>query len=153
NGTATLAGTVNAVFAPGSYVTKEYLILQSQGLVGTFSALHNTNLPAGFTASLRETPNNVFLDLTAGLAPPLTGFPVNKQNVANAINNFFNSGGALPPGFASLFGLSGAALANALDQVNGEVGTGAERSAFNVMTQFLNLMTDPYAVSFAPQAQ
>ena len=31
----------------------------------------------------------------------------NQQNVANAINNFFNDGGALPPGFVTLVGLTG----------------------------------------------
>ena len=34
-GTASLAGNVLAVFAPGSYVTKQYDILHSAGLDGT----------------------------------------------------------------------------------------------------------------------
>ncbi len=38
-GTAALAGTVNAVFASGSYISKQYTILESAGLGGTtFSA-------------------------------------------------------------------------------------------------------------------
>jgi uncharacterized protein with beta-barrel porin domain len=38
-GTASLAGTVQANFAAGSYLTKQYVILQSTGISGTFSGL------------------------------------------------------------------------------------------------------------------
>src|SRR6516164_9033397 len=52
-GTATLAGTVQAAFAAGSYVTRNYTILSAAGgRSGTFSALTTANLPAGFSASL-----------------------------------------------------------------------------------------------------
>jgi autotransporter-associated beta strand protein len=54
---ATLAGTVQAAFAPGSFVARNYTILSAGGgLNGTFNALTTTNLPAGFTASLSYTP-------------------------------------------------------------------------------------------------
>jgi hypothetical protein len=44
------------LFATGSYVTKDYLILQSAGLNGTtFGALDTLGLPAGFVASLDYT--------------------------------------------------------------------------------------------------
>ena len=51
-GSATLAGTVQAVFASGSYVARTYTILSAAGGLGgtTFNALTTTNLPAGFTA-------------------------------------------------------------------------------------------------------
>ncbi len=45
--------------------------------------------------------------------PPTPPLPVNQLNVANAIDNFFNNGGALPPTFVSLFGLSGGNLVSA----------------------------------------
>lgn len=110
-GTASLAGTVNANFASGSYLTKQYVILQSAGIGGTFSALTTTNLPAGFAASLGYTGNDVLLNLTATLgALSAGGLNVNQQNVANALNNFFNSGGMLPPNFLDIFGLTGSAL-------------------------------------------
>jgi hypothetical protein len=55
-GTATLAGTVQAALAAGSYVTRSYTILSAAGgRSGTFNALTTTNLPAGFTASLSYT--------------------------------------------------------------------------------------------------
>ena len=163
-GTASLAGTVNANFALGSSLAKQYVILQSAGTSGTFSGLSTTNLPAGFSASLAYTGEDVLLNLTGSLATQ--GLNVNQQNVANALNNFFNSGGALPPNFVSVFSLTGGNLANALTQLDGEVATGAERSAFQIMTQFLGLMLDPFvdgrsrgfgggggAIGFAPEQQ
>ena len=54
-----------------------------------------------------------------------------------------NGGGTLPPGFASLFGLTGGTLANALSQLDGEVATGAERATFQLTNSFLTLLTDP----------
>ena len=76
-----------------------------------------------------------------------TGMPLNQnqQNIANAIDTYFNSGGALPAGFINLFNLSGAPLANALTQLDGEDATGAQKSAFQLMQDFLNLLLDPSA--------
>ena len=76
-----------------------------------------------------------------------TGTPLNQnqQNIANAIDTYFNNGGALPAGFINLFNLSGAPLANALTQLDGEDATGAQKSAFQLMQDFLNLLLDPSA--------
>src|SRR6516162_3624618 len=65
-----------------------------------------------------------------------------------------------------LFGLTGGNLANALSQLDGEVATGAERAAFQLTNEFLNLMLDPFvngranvggvgggAIGFAPEQQ
>jgi len=99
-GTANLAGTVQALFAPGSFVSRSYTILSAAGgRSGTFDALATTNLPAGFTAGLSYTADDVTLNIIAALAT--AGFNQNQRNVGNAINNFFNNGGALPPGFVS----------------------------------------------------
>jgi uncharacterized protein with beta-barrel porin domain len=145
SGTATLAGTAIADFLPGSYLVKQYTILESTGLGGTqFSGLSTIDLPAGFTASLVYSGGDVLLDLSPALLS-MTGLNQNQQNVANAINNFFNNGGALPPGFVGVLGLTGANLANALTQLDGENATGAEKSAFQLMNEFLTLMLDPYA--------
>lgn len=142
-GTASLNGTVDAVFASGTYMQKQYTILASTGGVnGTFTSLSTTNLPANVTASLSYSPNDVFLNLKASI--PTTGLNVNQQNVANALNTFFNGGGALPPGFVSVLGLTGANLANALTQLDGEVATGADRGAFLLMNEFLGVMLDPF---------
>jgi autotransporter-associated beta strand protein len=139
-GTASLAGTVLALFAPGN-VLRSYDILHAAGGLGgtTFSGL-TTNAPTNFAASLSYTSTDVFLNLTANLVGPSS----NQQNVAAAINNFFNSGGTLPPGFLALFNLSDGNLANALTLLSGEPATGAQQGAFMLMNQFLGLMLDPF---------
>jgi uncharacterized protein with beta-barrel porin domain len=145
SGTASLAGTVLATFASGSYVAKDYIILQSTGLNGTtFSALDTLGLPAGFATKLDYTtnPNDVTLDLTASLGAA-TPLPINQRNVANALDNFFNNGGSLPPNFVPIFGLTGSQLSPALTQLDGEDATGAQKGAFQLMSDFLNLMLDP----------
>jgi len=142
NGPVTLAGTVEAFFAPGSYIVpKTYEILQSFDRTGTFSGV--VTVPPNFQANLTYDPRNVFLNLTAilGFGGNLT---VNQNNVATALNNFFNNGGTLPPNFATVFGLTGPALANALNQIDGEASVDAEATAFKSMDQFLSLMLDPF---------
>ena len=96
-----------------------------------------------FDASLSYSADDLLLDLTAALG---AGTPLNQnqQNVANTINNYFNTVGTLPPGFANLFNLTGAPLANALPQLDGEDATGAERGAFDLMNECLGLMLDPF---------
>jgi hypothetical protein len=114
NGTATLTGaTVNANFAAGSYLTTQDTILTTtNGLGGTaFAGLTNINLPAGFTDSLSYSGDSVFLNLLGAIGAG--GLPQNQRNVADALNNFLNSGGALPAAFVNIFGLTGGALTNA----------------------------------------
>jgi autotransporter-associated beta strand protein len=154
NGSAALAGTVQANFGAGTFLEHTYTILTATGgRNGTFDALATSGLPTDFKASLSYPGNTAVLNLTADLIPPVPPspptppappLPVNQRNVANAIDNFFNNGGALPPAFVSLFGLSGNNLANALSQLSGEAATGAERAAFQLTDEFLNLMLDPF---------
>jgi uncharacterized protein with beta-barrel porin domain len=143
-GTASLAGTVQANFASGSYIAKQYTILTANdGVSGTFSGIDNANLPAGFTDSLSYNADDAFLNLSAALG---AGTPLNQnqENVATAINTYFNSGGVLPPALTNIFGLTGTALQNALTHLDGEDATGAETSAFDLMNEFLGLMLDPF---------
>ena len=171
-GAAALAGTVQAVFASGSYATRSYTILSAAGgRSGTFSSLTTSNLPAGFTASLGYTATDATLNLTATLGRGPSdlgtgGLSINQSNVAEALNSFFNNGGALPPEFVSIFGLSGANLANALTLLSGEAATGAQQGAFQLTNQFLGIMLDPFvdgrssvggangpALGFAPERE
>jgi outer membrane autotransporter protein len=98
--------------------------------------------------------------------PPVRTFTVNQLNVGHAIDNFFNNGGALPPAFLPLFGLTGNNLTSALDQLSGEPATGAQKVAFQLTDQFFNLMLDPFvdgrggiggadhpALGFAPERE
>src|SRR4029077_5926154 len=65
SGTATLAGTVQATFAFGSYVEKQYAILTAAGGLNgtTFAGLANTGLPPGGADSLSYDANTVYLNL------------------------------------------------------------------------------------------
>jgi uncharacterized protein with beta-barrel porin domain len=161
-GSASLAGTVEAVIGPGSYA-KTYDILHATSLGGTTFGGVTTNQP-GFAAALSYSATDVFLNLTAviGAGGRLN---VNQQNVATSLNNFFNSGGALTPNFLTIFGLTGGNLSNALSQLSGEAAADGEMGAFAMMTSFLGLMLDPsvagrgsgiaggQAMGFAPDEQ
>jgi len=205
SGTASLAGTVAAFFAPGSYLPRSYTILTATGgRTGTFDALATFGVPRDFGRSVTYTGDTAVLNLTARLVPeptppttpttpapsipPVPGLPpgaglpstpedppdppalppftVNQLNVGRAIDNFFNNGGALSPAFVSLFGLTGSNLTNALDQLSGEAATGAQKVAFQLTDQFLNVMLDPFvdgrsgvggavhpALGFAPERE
>jgi autotransporter-associated beta strand protein/T5SS/PEP-CTERM-associated repeat protein len=154
-GTASLGGTVQATFLSGT-VARAYTILSAAGGLNgtTFGALTTSNLPANFNASLSYTATDVILNLTATLgalttlgvpnAPSACAFSINQCNVANAINAFFNNGGALPPAFVNIFGLTGVNLGNALSQLSGEAATGAQQAAFQLTNQFLGIMLDPF---------
>ena len=141
-GTASLAGTVQGVVLPGAYAKGDtFTILQAGGgLGGTFSGF----IDPGFSGTFTYTPSDALLTLTAAKLGAGGGLNANQQNVATAINNFFNSGGTLTPNFAPVFGLTGGNLGNALSQISGEVAADAEHGAFNIMTEFLNLMLDPF---------
>ena len=145
-GTATLGGaTVNAQFAPGSYVARQYTILQTGGLVGTFGSVTISGLP-NVSAKTFNQGKDVILELSAKLGVGVPGDLVaNQRNAAAAVNNFFNSGGALPQSFLTPFGLSGDAMRNALGQASGELGASAASSTFLAWQQFFNLLFDQFA--------
>ncbi len=139
SGTATVTGaTVDAQFALGSYVKHQYTILTAAGGLGgtTFGGLTNINLPTGTSDSLSYDADHVYLNLTAGFTQ-YTGLTINQQNVANTLTNYFNTTGGIP---AAFFGLT----PGGLTMIDGEVATGAERAAFQLMDEFLNLMLDPF---------
>jgi autotransporter-associated beta strand protein/T5SS/PEP-CTERM-associated repeat protein len=171
-GTASLGGTVQAVFGPGAYLARTYTILSATGgSTGTFGSLTTSGLPAGFKASLSYTATDTILNLIANLAVlpndiGTGGLSVNQRNVANTLDNFFNTGGTLPPGFLPIFGLTGSNLGNALSQLSGEAATGGQQVAFQIGNQFLGMMLDPFvdgrngaaglggpAIAFAPERE
>jgi uncharacterized protein with beta-barrel porin domain len=143
-GTATLAGTLNATFGPGAYLRNRYHLLHADGGLGNtrFRASSVLGTPPNFSETLSYTPTDVLLGLTAGLGAS-TFLPGNPQRVADALDTYFNTGGALPPNFVDVFRLGGSTLSNALASLSGEAATGAQQAAFQSMRQFLGLMLDP----------
>jgi autotransporter-associated beta strand protein len=165
SGTATLGGAnVTIVNGSAPQIGTTYTILTAaSGVSGTF----NPTVSFGnLTGTLSYDPNDVFLSFKfspiAPLLPP--GAPVNAVNVVNAIDNFTSNGGALPAEFQTLYNFSPAQLVDALIHLDGEAATGADKAAFPLMTQFLNLMLDPFvdgrsggasagASNFAPERE
>ncbi|QDM16838.1 ice-binding family protein [Tardiphaga sp. vice278] len=135
-------------------------------LVGDILALTSITLNTGATISCGSTlarNGAVTLDtntiatrnLTAACTPsallPST-VPANTAATTAAINSAFataiaNNNGILPNAFAQAFlnlsGLSPAQLLLALQQLNGEVGTGVAQSGFQAMNSFLSLVLSP----------
>jgi uncharacterized protein with beta-barrel porin domain len=138
-GTATLGGaTVNASFAAGSYVARKYTILDATGgIVGSFGALVNSNLPSTITPNLSYDANNVYLNIALNFAVP-GGLNQNQQNVGNALTSFFNTTGGIPVTFAAL-------TPAGLTQASGEGATATQQTTIDAMTQFMGVMTDPFA--------
>ena len=129
---------MNAIFAPGSYVSKKYTILTAGSINGTFGTLTNTNISANFHDSLSYDATHVYLNLDLTFTTPAAGtINGNQNNVANALIHSFNSNGGIPLTFATL-------SAPALSQAAGETATGSQQTTFNAMTQFMGLMTDPF---------
>jgi autotransporter-associated beta strand protein len=141
-GVATLGGaTVNASFAAGTYVSKQYTILHATGGVsGTFGSQVNTNLPAGFGSSLSYDGNDAYLNLVLNFIPTSYfggGLNGNQARVGTALINFFNSTGGIPMVFGSLSPAG-------LTQASGETATGTQQTTFDAMNQFMGVMTDPF---------
>jgi len=138
-GAATLGGaSVQAFFSSGSYVNKQYTIVNATGgVTGTFAALASTNLPSGFNATLSTDATHAYLNLALNFTPPPGGLNANQRDVGNAIVNFFNSTGSIPIVF-------GALTPTGLTQVSGETATGAQQTTFNAMNLFMGVMTDPF---------
>ncbi|MEH2484179.1 autotransporter outer membrane beta-barrel domain-containing protein [Bradyrhizobium sp. AZCC 2230] len=144
-GQATLGGaTVNAVYTPGNFVSKQYTILNATSIRDTFATLVNTNLPSGFNTSLSYDGTHAFLNLTLNLVPPSSptngggdGLGNNQRNVANALINFFNAAGGIPGAFGTL-------TPAGLTQVSGEGATSSQQGTFNAVNQFMGVLTDPF---------
>jgi outer membrane autotransporter protein len=96
----------------------------------------------GFKAALNYTANDAVLELKPML--DTSGLNINQTNVATALKDFFTGGGALPPAFVTVFGLSGANLGSALSQLSGEAATGVQQAGLHSMDLFLNAMLDPF---------
>jgi autotransporter-associated beta strand protein len=137
-GAAALNGaTVSAMFLPGSFVDRQYIILNATGGVsGTFNPAVLSNL-ASLQSTLSYDAKDVFLNIQVLFSVPGSGLNVNQQNVANALTNFFNTNNGIPVAFAAL-------NAAGLTIASGELPTAAQQTTFDAMNLFLGLLTDPF---------
>jgi outer membrane autotransporter protein len=99
-----------------------------------------TSSPTGGTTPADTTPVVTSSSpSTVSYASALNG---NQFGVATAINTFFNSGGALPPAFVSLFAPTGNNLTQALSQLSGEPMTGGRIAGATLTSGFLGTILD-----------
>ena len=131
---ADLNGTVVASFVPGSTVLPQYRIMQVfGGISGNFTGV---SAPGGLVATISFDPTNVYLNFALNWSAKYN-LNINQQNVANTLQNFYNSNGTIPAAFAGL-GPGG------LTQVSGELATGTQQATFDAMNLFIGLLTDPF---------
>jgi uncharacterized protein with beta-barrel porin domain len=145
-GVATLGGaTVNASYAGGSYIAKQYTILTAGSVSGTFGALTATNLPKNFSNALSYDATHAYLNLTLSFDPTPTPTPTpapsapnyasglngNQAAVGNALVNYFNSTGGIPTVFGTL-------TSNGLSQVSGQPGAAILQSGADSVGQFVD---------------
>jgi autotransporter-associated beta strand protein len=133
SGAATLAGAaVNAIFANGSYVAKQYTILTAGSINGTFGTLTNTNLPINVTSSLSYDETHAYLNLALSFqTPAASGLDGNQSSVGNALTNYFNTNGGIPIAFMNL-------NANGLSQTSGQPGASTAQTGSSATGQFVN---------------
>ena len=149
-GTATLAGATVQVVDDRNIVKRQvYTLLTATGGVnGTFNP---DVIGVKNKVELFYDANHAFLCdhcKTADiLNPGLPGSPASPFNIArvgDAIDAAINADVTLPTSFANLLGLSRPQLIGALTQLTGEAATGAQKVGFQMESQFLNLMLDPF---------
>ncbi len=121
SGTATLAGTVRLVAAPGNYGPTTYTILSAGAVSGSFAGLTvSGGLPLLLIPTLSYDPNNVFLTLTPAFAS--VAQTPNQTATAGAVQAL-GSGNKL---FDAVLGLGTAAeVRQAFDLLSGEIHASA----------------------------
>lgn len=138
NATATInGGTVQASYQAGSYIAKQYTLISGGAVNGKFTSLTNTNIPVGFSTSLSYTPTSVLLDLVASLG---AGLNPNQQAVSGALNDAFNNNGSLPADLATIYNLTGAPLANGLNQLTPQTQMAQQAAGVQSSQQFTGNM-------------
>ena len=145
SGSATINPNVGVGVLNGSSIVlgnKYTIFTASGGVTGQF----NTTVDFGrFVGTVTEDSNNAYLTFQLeNLASQLpASAPLNAVSVASALDKVLANGGTLPAGFQSLFNLPplSSQLGNALEQLDGETATGAQLAGFELMNQFLSLMT------------
>jgi outer membrane autotransporter protein len=144
SGTASIGGTLVANGSGGVYtVGRKYAVLTaSGGVAGTFSSLTVMGSFGATRPTITYDADDAYLVLAPALLPLPPGAPTNVTNVANAIDAA--NTGTLPLAFQSLFSLPPQQLQNALTELSGEAGTGAQQGAFQITGEFLSLLVDPF---------
>jgi autotransporter-associated beta strand protein len=156
SGAANINGNVIASTSAGNYTAgQRYTLLAATGGVsGAFSSLSTPGLTGNLRGQLSYDANDVYLNITPNaLSPLLTNATANQHRVVTAIDAAV-AGGATPSGgFLTLYGLSGAALNGAIDQISGQIGPNVSNAVGESFLTFLSMTSQGGGgdiASFAP---
>lgn len=111
-GTASLDGTLDLLYGPGTYTPKDYTIVSAGSVSGKFATVSG-NAPTGFAQNLVYSPDTVTLDLAANPAavlPPGTTVVVLPSGAKAFV---------VAPVNATIFGDLGSAALREAQRVNG----------------------------------
>jgi len=140
SGIASINGNFIASVAPGTYTFgQRFTVLTAGGgLSGTFATL--SGIPAFVTGQLSYDANNAYLTFRPiALTPFLSNATGNQHSVVTAIDAAVLAGAPPSGGFLNLYGLSGSALNNALDQISGQVGPNVTNAVGNSFLSFISM--------------
>ena len=136
---------LNLVFWDGTKFIEFFTDVTALALINSVAGL---NVADPVTAPIPANPvTTPAIVISPRLLPLLSdGSPRNVVNVAAGIDNAVANGATVPSSFTPLYLLSGTALKDVLPQLTGEAATGARQGAFQLTSQFLDVMLDPFVL-------
>jgi outer membrane autotransporter protein len=136
---------LNLVFSDGTHFTEFFTDVTALALVNSVAG---PNVADPIMAPSLANPVTInAIVISPRLLPLLPdGSPNNVVNVASGIDTAVANGATVPSSFSPLYLLSGAALKDVLPQLTGEAATGARQGAFQLTSQFLDVMLDPFVL-------
>jgi outer membrane autotransporter protein len=166
--TATLGGTLGVAVTPGLYgLSTQYTLLSAGAISGQFAQFISSPSPSSFLSLSGPFYDATSVDVTVTRTPfgAVPGLTRNQRAVGNALEGAYST--TLTGPAATLYtNLLMTGTPDALSQLSGEVATGAQQPAFQLMNEFMSVMLDPfvdrrsgvggvygYAIPFAPDRE
>jgi outer membrane autotransporter protein len=146
--TATLGGTstLGVTVTPGLYALfTQYTLLTAGAISGTFAQFISSPPPSAFLSLSGPFYDATSVDVRVTRTPfgAVPGLSENQRAVGNALEGAYST--TLTGPAATLFtNLLMTGTPVSLSQLSGEVATGAQQPAFQLMNEFLGIMLDPF---------
>ena len=144
--TATLGGTLGVTVTPGLYgLSTQYMLLTAGAISGQFAQFISSPPPSAFLSLSGPFYDATSVDVRVTRTPfgAVPGLSENQRAVGNALEGAYST--TLTGPAATLFtNLLMTGTPVSLSQLSGEVATGAQQPAFQLMDEFLGIMLDPF---------
>ena len=166
--TATLGGTLGVTVTPGLYgLSTQYPLLTAGAISGQFAQFISSPPRSTFLSLSGPFYDATSVDVTLTRTPfgAVAGLTENQRAVGNALEGAYSTT-LIGPAATLYTNLLMAGTPEALSQLSGEVATGAQQPAFQLMNEFMSVMLDPfvdgrsgvggvhgYAIPFAPDRE